>query len=107
MLSSDITKPSKLLYEGRNYNHSCVQPYIYIHSYFNIPSNGHTLLYFSGSGQTISLFCVIPPPMAFSLVPTLRAPPGEKRSGERSRIFWAYSPKRWKTNEIARSLIIT
>ena len=42
-----------------------------------------------------------------SLVPTPRAPPGEKRSGERSRISWAYSPKRWKTNEIARSLIIT
>jgi len=42
-----------------------------------------------------------------SLVPTPRAPPGEKRSGERSRISWAYSPKRWKTNEIARSLLIT
>ena len=42
-----------------------------------------------------------------SLVPTPRAPPGEKRSGEQSRISWAYSPKRWKTNEIARSLIIT
>ena len=42
-----------------------------------------------------------------SLVPTPRTPPGEKRSGERSQISWAYSPKRWKTNEIARSLIIT
>ena len=42
-----------------------------------------------------------------SLVTSPRAPPGEKRSGERSRISWAYSPKRWKTNEIARSLIIT
>ena len=42
-----------------------------------------------------------------SLVSSPRAPPGEKRSGERSRISWAYSPKRWKTNEIARSLIIT
>ena len=41
-----------------------------------------------------------------SLVPTPHAPPGEKWSGERSRISWAYSPKRWKTNEIARSLII-
>ena len=29
-----------------------------------------------------------------SLMPTPRAPPGEKRSGERSRISWAYSPKR-------------
>jgi len=29
-----------------------------------------------------------------SLVPIPRAPPGEKRSGERSRISWAYSPKR-------------
>ena len=29
-----------------------------------------------------------------SLVPTPRAPSGEKRSGERSRISWAYSPKR-------------
>ena len=42
-----------------------------------------------------------------SLVPTPRTPSGEKRSGERSQISWAYSPKRWKTNEIARSLIIT
>ena len=40
-----------------------------------------------------------------SLVPTPRAPPGEKRSGKWSRISWAYSPKRWKTNEIVRSLI--
>ena len=44
---------------------------------------------------------------AGSLLPTLHAPPGEKRSGKRSRISWTYSPKRWKTNEIARSLIIT
>ena len=29
-----------------------------------------------------------------SLVTSPRAPPGEKRSGERSRISWAYSPKR-------------
>ena len=35
-----------------------------------------------------------------------RVPPGEKRSGERSRISWAYPPKRWKTNEIARSLFL-
>ena len=42
-----------------------------------------------------------------SLVSSPCAPPGEKRSGERSEIPWAYSPKRWKTNEIARSLIIT
>ena len=42
-----------------------------------------------------------------SLMPTPHVPPGEKRSGERSQISWAYSPKRWKTNEIARLLIIT
>ena len=36
-----------------------------------------------------------------------RAPPGEKRSGERSRIPWAYYPKRVMTNEIARLVIIT
>ena len=29
-------------------------------------------------------------------MPTPRAPPGEKWSGERSLISWAYSPKRWK-----------
>ena len=34
-------------------------------------------------------------------------PPGEKWSGERSQISWAYSPKQWKTNQIARSAIIT
>ena len=45
--------------------------------------------------------------IAGSLVPSPRAPPGDKRSGEQSRISWAYSPKRWKSNEIARSLIIT
>ena len=32
---------------------------------------------------------------------------GEKRSGEQSRISWAYSPKVVMTNEIARSGIIT
>ena len=42
-----------------------------------------------------------------SLVPRPRAPPGERRSGERSRISWAYYPKRVMTNEIARSVIIT
>ena len=42
-----------------------------------------------------------------SLVPHPRVPPGEKRSGERSRIPWAYYPKRVMTNEIARSVIIT
>ena len=30
-----------------------------------------------------------------------------KNSGEQSRTFWAYSLKWWKTNKIARSLIIT
>ena len=46
-------------------------------------------------------------PSVISLVPTPCAPPGEKRSGEWSQISWAYSTKRWKTNEIVRSLIIT
>ena len=42
-----------------------------------------------------------------SLVPRPRVPPGEKQSGERSRIFGAYYPKWVMTNEIARSVIIT
>ena len=42
-----------------------------------------------------------------SLVTSPRAPPGEKRSGERSRISWAYYLKAVRTNEIARSVIIT
>ena len=42
-----------------------------------------------------------------TIVPRPRAPPGEKRSGERSRIPWAYHPKRVMTNEIARLVIIT
>ena len=35
------------------------------------------------------------------------APPGKKRSSERSWISWAYYPKAVKTNEIVRSVIIT
>jgi len=42
-----------------------------------------------------------------SLVTSPRAPPGEKRSGERSRISWAYYSKVVRTNEIARSVNIT
>ena len=42
-----------------------------------------------------------------SLVPSPRAPPGEKRSGQQSRISWDYSPKVVRTNEIARSVVIT
>ena len=42
-----------------------------------------------------------------SLVPSPRVPPGKKRSGERSRIPWAYSQKVVRTNEIVRSVIIT
>ena len=45
--------------------------------------------------------------LRLSLVPRPRAPPGEKRSGERSRIPWAYYPKRVMTNEISRLVIIT
>ena len=41
-----------------------------------------------------------------SLVTSPRAPPSKKRSGERSRISWAYYPKAVRTNEIARSVII-
>ena len=46
-------------------------------------------------------------PYQASFVPRLHTPPGEKRSGEQSRISWAYSPKVVRTNEIARSVIIT
>ena len=42
-----------------------------------------------------------------SVVPRPHAPPGEKRSGEQSRISWACYPKRVMTNEIARLVIIT
>ena len=42
-----------------------------------------------------------------SLVPCPRMPPGEKRSGELSRIPWACDPKWVMTNEIARLVIIT
>ena len=38
------------------------------------------------------------PSPRINLVPSLRAPPSEKRSGERSQISWAYSPKVVKTN---------
>ena len=39
-------------------------------------------------------------------MPSLCVPPGEKRSGERSRISRAYSQKVVRTNEIVRLLII-
>ena len=42
-----------------------------------------------------------------SLVPRPHTPPGKKRSGEQSRISWAYYPNVVMTNEIARSVIIT
>ena len=42
-----------------------------------------------------------------SLVPHPHTPPSEKRSGEQSRISWAYYPNVVMTNEIARSAIIT
>ena len=49
------------------------------------------------------------PPVCLTLVscPARMRPLGRKRSGERSRIPWAYSPKVVRTNEIARSVIIT
>ena len=40
-------------------------------------------------------------------MPHPHAPPDKKRSGEQSRISWAYSPKVVMTNEVARSVIIT
>ena len=45
-------------------------------------------------------------PGVASLMPSLRAPPGKKRSGEQSQISWAYYPKPVETNEIARLVII-
>ena len=42
-----------------------------------------------------------------SLVTSACTPPGEKRSGKQSQISWAYYPKAVRTNEIARSVIIT
>ena len=39
-----------------------------------------------------------------NLVPSPYVPPSEKRSGEQSRIYWAYYPKVVRTNEIARLL---
>ena len=45
-------------------------------------------------------------PMPSSLVPRPHMPSGEKRSGERSQIPWAYYPKRVMTNEIVKSVIL-
>ena len=42
-----------------------------------------------------------------SLVLSPCAPPGEKQSGEQSQISWAYYSKVVRTNEIARSVIIS
>ena len=42
-----------------------------------------------------------------SLMPSPRTPPSEKWSGECSQIPWAYSSKVVRTNEVARSVIIT
>ena len=47
------------------------------------------------------------PQLLVSLVTSSRVPPGEKRSGERSQISWAYYLKAVRTNEIVRSVIIT
>ena len=44
---------------------------------------------------------------ALSFMHSLCIPPGKKWSGEPSRIFGTYSPKVVRTNEIARSVIIT
>ena len=54
---------------------------------------------------TISIIYTITWSPDSSLVPRPRPPPGEKRSGERSRIPWAYYPKRVMTNEIGRPAI--
>ena len=42
-----------------------------------------------------------------SLVTSPQVPPGKKQSGEQSQISWAYYPRVVRTNEIARSVIIT
>ena len=41
-----------------------------------------------------------------SLMPSPRSPPGEKQSGEQSRISWSFPQKVVRTNEIVRSVII-
>ena len=41
-----------------------------------------------------------------SLLPRPHVPPGEKWSGEQSRVSWAYYPNIVMTNEIVRSVII-
>ena len=56
--------------------------------------------------RSSALYCFYLGPATLVSCPA-RAPLGEKLSGKWSRISWAYSPKQWKTNEIARSLIIT
>ena len=54
-------------------------------------------------GPSVVFLC----PAYHSLVTSLRVPPGEKQSGEQSRISWAYYSKAVRTNEIARSVVIT
>ena len=63
----------------------------------------------SGHNMICGIVCVvcISENPKYSLVPSPRAPPGEKRSGEQSQISWAYYPKVVMTNEIVRSVIIT
>ena len=71
-----------------------------------VEANSFHLLHFLLREGHHKLDCrigVIPP----SLVSSPRAPPGEKQSGEQSRISWAYYTKAVRTNEIARSVIIT
>ena len=58
------------------------------------------------AGCTLSIGCVIC--MSWHiLVSSHCVSPGEKQSGERSRISWAYSSKVVRTNEIMRSVIVT
>ena len=86
----------------------CKNPYQYYKSHENPYQVLQVMRAASECAMKSKVHMIISPLLyCCSLVPTPRAPPGEKRSGERSRISWAYSPKRWKTNEIARSLIIT
>ena len=42
-----------------------------------------------------------------SLMPCVRAPPSEKRTGEQSQISWSYYPQVVMTNDIVRLVITT
>ena len=70
------------------------------------PARAHKMTHSEGMMGRESSSCLVSQPSS-SLVPRPHPPPGEERSGEPSRISWAYYPKRVMTNEIVRSVIIT